>query len=59
MVNKEVLPEANAPWHSLLGIECLDLGAEEMSDEAEAAGVLVEGGDQVVRYHVTVRVYTW
>ena len=57
MVNKEVLPKANAPWNSFLGIQRLNLSAEEMGDEAEAAGVLVEGGDQVVRDHVAVRVY--
>lgn len=50
-------PEADTPGHRVARVQGLQLAAEQMCGETEAARVLVEHGHQVVRDHVLVRVF--
>lgn len=50
-------PETDTPGHRVARVQGLQLAAEQMCGETEAARVLVEHGHQVVRDHVLVRVF--
>ena len=47
-------PEADSPRHGLLAVQRPQLRAEQVAGEAEAAALLVEYRDQVVRHTVAV-----
>ena len=55
-VTRRADPEADSPRHCILTVESLQLRAEQVAGEAEAAVLLVEDGDQVVRDAVAVGV---